>query len=299
VRSVHDPRLYCFTQWRLLPDKSVCPHPMGPKCLENGCLRLGKDQRSDNDANAPFVWLLNRVSRRLPVLIAESAVQARCLTDNGFAPGQVTHLPNFTPVMPEEQVSLILERHFDPGERMVLFVGRASHEKGAHVLLEACRHIRSSCKVVLITAGPMLDQLREQAAPLGDRVEIIGGLPYEQTRLFYARASVVVVPSVWLENFCLVGLEAGAMMKPVIGSRIGGIQDWLVDEETGWFVEHGDPRDLAAIIDEALSDPERLGRMGRAAYRRICEHYVPEVYIRGLLEAYELGMERFHARSAT
>jgi len=296
VRSVHDPRLYCFTQWRLLPDKSICPHPLGPKCLELGCVRVGRDQSSHTDANAPFVWLLNRVHRRMPLLIAESAAQSQCLYENGFPPEQVAHLPNFTPVEPEEEVRRFVDAQFDPKENIVLFVGRASYEKGAHVLLQACRHLSSKARVVCITAGPELAAIQEQARAIGDRVEIIPGLPYAETRAWYARASVVVTPSVWLENFCLVGLEAGVCMKPVIGSCVGGITDWLVDGETGWFAAPGDPVDLAAKIDEALSDPERLQRMGRAAYRRVAALYTPDIYLKGLTDAYAVGVERFHGR---
>ena len=38
VRSIHDPRLYCFTQWRLLPDNKICPYPLGINCLKNKCI---------------------------------------------------------------------------------------------------------------------------------------------------------------------------------------------------------------------------------------------------------------------
>jgi glycosyltransferase involved in cell wall biosynthesis len=144
----------------------------------------------------------------------------------------------------------------------------------------------------------MLDALREQAARLPGRVEVIPGLSYDETRSWYARASVVVVPSVWIESFCLVGLEAYANMKPVIGSRIGGIRDWLKDGETGWLFEPGNAAELAGLIDRALSNPARLAHMGEAAYARVRKYYSNSAYLPRLLDIYRRGIETFSERRA-
>jgi len=293
VRSIHDPRLYCFTNWRLLPDKSVCPHAMGPECVRQGCLSSSSVPKTDFDKNAPWVLKHHELHKRMPVLICESRAQIDCMMQNGFKPEQIAWLPNFTPLQPVSEVRAFTRKHFDVSERMVLFVGRASHEKGIHVLIEACKYLTCDCKVVIITVGPLLDQIREQAAALSDRIEVIPGLPYEQTREYYARAAIVVIPSVWLENFCLVGLETHACMKPVIGSRIGGIPDWLEDGKTGWLFNPGDPQDLATKIDRAFEDTARLKKMGEEAYQRIMTYYNKDLYTARLEKIYELGMKRF------
>ena len=149
---------------------------------------------------------------------------------------------------------------------------------------------------MLITAGPLLDEWQAKAAEAG--VEIIPGLSYDETRAWYARASLVVVPSVWIESFCLVGLEAYANMKPVVGSSIGGIKDWLKDGETGWFFEPGNAVELAAKVDAALADPDRLASMGRAGYRRARDYYSADVYLPRLLAIYRRGIDVFEKRKA-
>jgi glycosyltransferase involved in cell wall biosynthesis len=215
------------------------------------------------------------------------------MLQNGFMPEQIAWLPNFTPVRPERQVREFLKQHFNPEEKIVLFVGRASHEKGINVLMNACEHIKSECKVIFITAGPLLDEVRTRAERFGAKVEVIPGLSYEETRKYYARASLVVVPSVWLESFCLIGPEAFANMKPVIGSNLGGIRDWLKESETGWFFEPGNSLDLAQKIDVALSDTERLQEMGEAAYLRVKTYYNSETYLTRLVDIYQAGIQRF------
>jgi glycosyltransferase involved in cell wall biosynthesis len=229
----------------------------------------------------------------MPVLILESRMQIECSLENGFSPEQLAWLPNFTPILPEQEVKQFVRKYFNPDEKIVLFVGRASYEKGVQVLVDACKYLKSKCKVVIITAGPLLEEIKSQASAYSGLLEVIPGLGYDETRKYYARSSVIIIPSVWLENFCLVGLEAYANIKPVIGSRIGGIKDWLKENETGWFFEPGNARDLAAKIDQALADPERLSRMGRAAYDRVCKYYNAKLYLSRLLTIYEKEINRY------
>jgi len=83
----------------------------------------------------------------------------------------------------------------------------------------------------------------------------------------------------------------------VIGSRIGGIQDWLKDNETGWFFEPGNARDLAGKIDAALADPPKLRLMGEAAFARVRTYYNENDYIQRLLEIYEKGIQRYNGEN--
>ena len=296
VRSLHDPRLYCFTSWKLLPDKSICPYPLGVDCVNQGCISSGLLPRNNFDRNAPWVLRNYKVHKKMPALILESRAQIECVLENGFSPEQIAWLPNFTPIMPEPEVKQYVRKHFNPDENIILFVGRASYEKGAQVLIDACKYLKSKCKVVIITAGPLLDEIKSQALAYPGLLEVIPGLSYEETREYYTRSSVIIIPSVWLESFCLVGLEAYANMKPVIGSRIGGIRDWLKEGETGWFFEPGNARELAVTIDHAFADTERLKTMGSAAYDRVCRYYNKELYLSRLLAIYQRGITRFRKR---
>jgi len=86
-------------------------------------------------------------------------------------------------------------------------------------------------------------------------------------------------------------------MKPVIGSRVGGIKDWLKENDTGWFFEPGDSKDLAQKIDLALEYPERTHQMGRNAYDRACNYYCGQLYLSRLLGIYDKAIRVFHERN--
>jgi glycosyltransferase involved in cell wall biosynthesis len=93
----------------------------------------------------------------------------------------------------------------------------------------------------------------------------------------WRRCLLAIVPSVWREPFGTVVIEAMAMGKPVIASRIGGMPDLIADGETGVLVPPGDAAALRAAIDRLLVDGETRERLGRAAAQRVPRFHVSAV----------------------
>ncbi len=100
-------------------------------------------------------------------------------------------------------------------------------------------------------------------------------------------ADVVVVPSIWFETFCLIGIEAYAHLTPVVATRTGGIKDWCVDGETGYLVDIFNEDALASRIDALLDDPEKAKQFGLNGYQRVQKHYSEQIYYRRLRALYE------------
>jgi len=90
------------------------------------------------------------------------------------------------------------------------------------------------------------------------------------------RRSDVIVQKSLAEGFGLTVAEAMWKERPVVASRVGGIQDQVVHRETGLLID--DPHDLAgfgAAIGELLRDEDRARAMGRAGRRRVQERFLP------------------------
>lgn len=88
------------------------------------------------------------------------------------------------------------------------------------------------------------------------------------------RADVVLQKSI-AEGFGMTVTEAMWKRRPVVASRVGGIQDQVADGETGRLVD--DPRDLAAFaaaIESILADPVRAERMGEAGRQRVIDRFL-------------------------
>jgi trehalose synthase len=87
------------------------------------------------------------------------------------------------------------------------------------------------------------------------------------------RADVVVQKSL-AEGFGLTVAEAMWKARPVVASRIGGIQDQIVDGESGLLVDPTDPPSVAVALDSLLEDPDRREAMGAAARERVREQFL-------------------------
>ena len=116
------------------------------------------------------------------------------------------------------------------------------------------------------------------------------------------RHARVVVQKSLAEGFGLTVAEAMWKARPVVASRIGGIQEQIVDGDSGVLLD--DPRDLAAFgaaVTGLLADPERAERIGDAARERVRDA-VPELAQPARLPARRArragGMMRRHAARA-
>jgi glycosyltransferase involved in cell wall biosynthesis len=83
-----------------------------------------------------------------------------------------------------------------------------------------------------------------------------------------AQHSIVVLPS-HREGMPWTILEAMALRKPVVASEVGGVSEIVVDGQTGFLVQPGQPESLARKIIHLLNDPELRGQMGNAGRRRV------------------------------
>jgi glycosyltransferase involved in cell wall biosynthesis len=145
------------------------------------------------------------------------------------------------------------------------YFGSVLPHKGVHVLVQALQLLpaRSVACVVLGDQEPgYLAQLRQ--LDVGGRVHFHGGYPAAALPELLGAFDVVVVPSVWDDCAPYVVAEALAARCPVVGSRIGGIPDFLADGRTGWLFPPGDAAALAERLRSFAADPGLLGRMQAA-----------------------------------
>jgi glycogen(starch) synthase len=160
--------------------------------------------------------------------------------------------------------------------RFLLFIGRIERRKGVETLATALPTVLAAhpdLHAVLLGrdagaagggAGRRLDELLE-AFP--GRVQRLGALPREQALPVVARASLVVLPSLW-EAFGFVAVEAMALGRPVVASAGSGFEEIVGHGQSGWLVPPGDAAALAEALVERAGDALELDRISRGARRR-------------------------------
>jgi len=150
-------------------------------------------------------------------------------------------------------------------------IGRVSNEKGHDDLLEALRLLRASHRdlyMVVVGDGQELMLLKETASEKGltDRV-LFTGFRDDVNNVINA-LDMVAVPSTWHEPCSAVIQQAMALSKPVIGSRMGGTPEMIVEGETGLLVPASDPAALAEAVAKLASDPTLRRCLGEAGAAR-------------------------------
>lgn len=181
----------------------------------------------------------------------------------------------------------------DPHEPLIVVTAHLSAKKGHRVLLQALRMLSQDgtrFRCLCLGEGPELGALRDLARrlALGDLVRFLGFR--DDAKEIVAGADVVVLPSVRGEGLPLSLLEAAAMGRPAVASRLAGLPEIIADNETGYIVEPGDAGALASRLSKLLRDAPLRARMGGAARERARELFtrdrraraIERVYLRAL-----------------
>lgn len=208
----------------------------------------------------------------------------------------------------------------------LVFVGRTSPEKGIHTLLDAFSLVAESFPkarldivgprttlasefIVDISADPLVRALKRfydgsttneyqsyldaslRRLGLEDRVIFHGPRPHADLIQTYQNADLVVNPSL-SESFGIAMVEAMSCGTPVVGTKVGGMQETIVEGETGHLVEPEDPEALADAISKVLRSRERRIEMGRRGRERAVEHFSWRARGQRLLNLYNtLGVD--------
>ena len=198
----------------------------------------------------------------------------------------------------DRRAAMTEERPLAPGDRLVTQISRWDRLKDPLGVLTAfAEHISGVTDAHLLLAGPSTDSVSddpEGAAILASVRAAWSRLPENvRSRVHLAslpmddleenaaivnaiqRHSDVVVQKSLAEGFGLTVAEAMWKQRAVVASRIGGIQDQIIDGESGILISH--PRDLAEfgrVVAELLNDPDRAARLGQAARLRVRDHFL-------------------------
>lgn len=174
------------------------------------------------------------------------------------------------------------------GEIRFLFIGRVMQEKGVDELFYAAERIRGEYpNVYFDIVGPMEDDYKEKLQELAEKNVIEYHGYQEDVKPFIERCSCFVLPS-YHEGMANTLLEAGAMGRPLITSRIHGCMEAVEEGENGYLCEVKDAEGLyeniGKFIELSLSEKEQMGQKSREIVekkfdkRRIVEKTVKELF---------------------
>ncbi|HEV8336483.1 MAG TPA: glycosyltransferase family 4 protein [Candidatus Polarisedimenticolia bacterium] len=266
----------------------------------------------DNPADSALKKWSHRRYRRLSLsgadaVIATSSEFAR-LAARYADPARIQVIPNgvdtdeFRAGTPPPES---LRRRYE-GHPVVLAMRRLVPKNGIQYLIQAAPLILSRCpeaRFVIGGWGSQEPELRRLTRDRGleERVDFVGAIPNSAVAGYLAAAQVVVFPST-MESTSHACLEAMAMGRPVVASRLGGLEELLGEGDRGVLVElmesgestydapallsSGAAARLAGAILRLLLDPAEAERIGAAGRRYALDHFDWNVLVERILEVY-------------
>lgn len=278
VLTTHDLKLAC-PAYKMLTHDGICERCKGGRlsnAIRHRCIK-------DSVLLSTVVFVESTLHRKLGSFdhVARFVSPSRFYIDKfvewGHDRDRFAHVPNF-----------VEADRFEPsdqaGDRFVYF-GRLAPEKGLHTLVRAAAIADTS--VEIIGTGPEYEALVALASQLDAPVTFAG---YRSGRDLHDRiraARAVVLPSEWYENGPMAALEAFALGKPLIGARIGGIAEMILEGETGIGFESGSIDGLAAALRRAADASDHdIAAMGRHGRRWVETECSAAVHVDRLLDVY-------------
>jgi glycosyltransferase involved in cell wall biosynthesis len=253
------------------------------------------------DSRGGFEWFLKPgFDRALFVSGALRDAAVEVAPDLFGSRSEVVHDGVRLPDLPEPDARRRLREELElPVDGAVVAItGQVAEIKGIWEFIDAATAL--AARDVPATFAVLGDDLKGQGATrrqaeavvaergLTDRVRFLGFRP-DAPRLIPA-FDVIAVPS-HVEPLGNATLEAMAAARPVIGARVGGIPEMVVDGVTGLLVPSRDARRLAEAIEVLVRDPARAEGLGRAARRRAQEHFGVRAHADRVQSAYDRVLE--------
>lgn len=177
-------------------------------------------------------------------------------------------------------------RDVTPEPGRILFIGRLEYQKNAVALVQAVQALPGTT-LTIVGDGSLRADLERDVHAGGAQVEFLGRLPQERLPQLLCRSQVFILPSHWEGNPKAL-FEAMACGVPVIGTRVPGIEQVLVDGVTG-VVCGTSAAEIREALERVLRDAplrDRLRNGALAWVRERCSLALAVARERTLLESF-------------
>lgn len=168
-------------------------------------------------------------------------------------------------------------------------IGRFSPEKGQLTFVRALAQARSKeprLHGLLVGDGQDRELIQAELGKLGLENNISFTGHVRGLAPYYRAMDMQVMPS-FTEGMPNAALEGMYMGLPLIASKVGGVPEVVLDNETGVLIPAGNTEVLASAMLRLCANPNLRQQCGQAGKNRVMEHFVPEVRVKRILGVYE------------
>jgi glycosyltransferase involved in cell wall biosynthesis len=182
-----------------------------------------------------------------------------------------------------EENNLLSSWKVNRDKKLILMPGRLTTWKGQEVFIEALNLVNKELGhqpfyVVILGSDQGRDIYTKKIKRLAEQYRLIPQLKFVENcknmPLAYKVSSLVISASIEPEAFGRVAIEAQSMEKPIIASNIGGSNETIINNVSGFLFESGNPKSLSKKIIEVLNlDESRLKLIGIEGRKNIIKKF--------------------------
>lgn len=277
VQTLHEYKLFCPAS-TMTRDGKICDLCCGGSfwnAVVHRCNRGSLARSLVTSAEACSSRLLG-AARKIDHFLAVSDYVRRTMIRFGIPEDRISTVHNYIDVGS-------FEPEYEPGGYF-LYLGRIEKNKGILTLLDSLEHTHA--RLVVAGEGELRSTVQREIERRGLAAETVGFKSGKDLHDLVRGCRCVIVPSECAETFGLVILEAYALGKPVIASRMGGIPEVVREGETGLLFEAGNVSELAHAMEWMWDHPGQAADMGRAGRSLASSTFGMEQHYEKLMSVY-------------
>jgi glycosyltransferase involved in cell wall biosynthesis len=245
-------------------------------CQEKSCVRC-----QIAGSRPPQFWrytgLLKKMLSKVDSFISPSRFTKRKHLELGLEV-PIVHIPYFT--KPDNRDTGEHKEPFPVDRPYFLFVGRLEKIKGLQDIIPV--FLKHKQYDLLVAGDGEYEEILTKAAGSSSNIKFLGRLNRHKLQQLYRRAIALIVPSISLEVFGIVILEAFSMKTPVIVKNMGAMPE-VIEDSGGGFV-YDTEEELVAAINHLIANPSRRNELGLRGYKAYKQNWTSEVYLKRYFE---------------
>lgn len=285
VMTAHDLKIAC-PAYKMFNSDGICE-----RCNHGSVLNVVKHRCIRNSLTASVIVAIESGLHRyldtyrnyLDRVVVPSQFFLEKLVEWGWSREKLVYIPNYVDTSKFEPIHSV--------GNYFLYFGRLAPEKGIFTLIHASA--KAGVPLKIVGTGPVETEVKALAFQFGGDIEFIGYRSGTELHDLVRGSRAVVLPSEWYENAPMSLLESYALGKPVIGARIGGIPEMIIEGETGWTFESQNTEELAICLESVMTiKEETMLNMGEASRNYVERTFSCQRYVDSMLDLYsELGVK--------
>jgi len=230
---------------------------------------------------ALYVEKLMKLDSKTSAYVIPSEFTIKKFIEAGFNENKIKYIPTFYQLVERAGDDVVEE------DGSVLLFGRLDPDKGVEFAINNFIELKIKLNIIGESSDPKYYEYLKSLVGDSKHIRLLGYMESKELSIYIQKCSLVIVPSLWYDNFPNVILEAASYKKPVLASNVGSLSYMIKNNENGMLFNRNDSFDFKQKLLEIFNNSKKLKLMGDNAFRILNTEYSEQQHYNKLIELFE------------